>query len=289
MLPDHYATLGLTPHAAHSDIRAAYLALMQRYHPDKNHSADAGVRAREATVAYGVLGNRERRSDYDLERAEANAALAGPMSIRRGPKGAKFALIASVGLASSMLLFLVPSGHEVDDRRGPKPAVSNPGAAPHTPTYRTTRQEPAAVVPVPSPADTNDQTDEVHAPAPPEVAPVAKRSIATPAPAGLGRARAGSPPTKARSPCANRSSGAAAVCNTPALASLDRSLGLLFRQSVQQAGAPKRLSLYSDHYRFIARLNRCTSKRCVRDEYLARMREISVTMSAAPGAPSSHD
>ena len=119
MLADHYATLGLTPHAAHSDIRAAYLALMQRYHPDKNHSADAGVRAREATVAYGVLGNRESRSDYDLERAEASA-LVGQISIRPGPKGAKFALFAFVALTFSMLLFLVPSALEVDEGRGQK-------------------------------------------------------------------------------------------------------------------------------------------------------------------------
>ncbi len=117
MSADHYATLGLAPHAAHSAIRAAYLALMQRYHPDKNHSADAAARAREVTVAYGVLGNRERRSAYDLERAEANAERADQISISPGPKGAKFALFAFVALTFSMLLFLIPS-HSKSTRAG---------------------------------------------------------------------------------------------------------------------------------------------------------------------------
>ena len=283
MLADHYATLGLAPQAAHSAIRAAYLALMQRYHPDKNHSADAGVRAREITVAYEVLGNRERRSDYDLERAEANSALVGQISISPGSKGAKFALFAFVALTFSMLLLLVPSAPEVDERRGQKSAVRSPQAAPHRQLNPAARQEPAAVVPVPSPADTSNQTDEVQDPAPAEVARVAEPStLAASPPALSGRARAASRPTRASSTCANRSSGAAIVCKTPALVHLDRSLGVLFRQSVQQADAPKQRSLYSDHYRFIARLNRCTSKRCVRDEYLARMREISITMSARP-------
>ena len=213
MLADHYATLGLAPHAAHSAIRAAYLALMQRYHPDKNHTADAAARAREVTVAYGVLGNRERRSAYDLERAEANAELAGQISVSPGPKGAKFALFAFVTLTFSMLLFLVPSALEVDEGRGQKSVVPSPQKAPHRQMLPAARQKSVAVVSVPSPADPGNQTD-VHASAPAEVARVAEPSmLAAPPPARFAQARAAPRPTRASSTCGNRSSGAATVCN----------------------------------------------------------------------------
>ena len=66
---------------------------------------------------------------------------------------------------------------------------------------------------------------------------------------------------------------------SPAVASLDRDLGMLFRQSVQRADAAKQRTLYRDHYRFIGRLNRCSSEACTRGEYLGRMREISNTMA----------
>lgn len=46
-------------------IRAAYLALMRRYHPDTNPSPDAIERARKVTTAYNVLSDSNKRSVYD--------------------------------------------------------------------------------------------------------------------------------------------------------------------------------------------------------------------------------
>ena len=68
------------------------------------------------------------------------------------------------------------------------------------------------------------------------------------------------------------------------LAGLDRHLGMLLRQSVQSADAAKQKTLYRDHYRFVARLNGCSTEACKEREYLARMGEISATMTA-PAKP----
>jgi|GEM_PF-7050225 len=63
--PDHYNILGLDPTCDDAVIREVYLALMRRYHPDRNPSGAAAVRARAITAAYAVLGNPEERSNYD--------------------------------------------------------------------------------------------------------------------------------------------------------------------------------------------------------------------------------
>ena len=49
---DCYAVLGLSPTAEDAVIRAAYLALMRTYHPDRNGTPEAAARARTITEAY---------------------------------------------------------------------------------------------------------------------------------------------------------------------------------------------------------------------------------------------
>lgn len=65
-MPDHYATLGLDRRCADAQIRAAYRLLAKQHHPDVNGgSARAAARTRELNEAYEVLGDPERRKDYD--------------------------------------------------------------------------------------------------------------------------------------------------------------------------------------------------------------------------------
>jgi hypothetical protein len=71
----------------------------------------------------------------------------------------------------------------------------------------------------------------------------------------------------------------------PRISGLDQSLGALFGQSVRHADPVKRRALYRDHYRFIARLDRCSSEACSRAEYLKRMREINGTITAPAAVP----
>lgn len=110
MLPDHYATLGVAPHSSRALIRAAYVKLMRRYHPDRNSSPAAAARVRAVTSAYAVLGVPSRRARYDFERSQKTRA-AGvswfPRSRRRQQVTPWFATaLPIVGLL--LLLVLIP-------------------------------------------------------------------------------------------------------------------------------------------------------------------------------------
>lgn|GEM_PF-769508 len=77
MTADYYAILGVAPNSEDVVIRAAYVALMRRYHPDTNSSPAAVERAKAITVAYAVLSDRERRIDYDRARRDGDPYPAG--------------------------------------------------------------------------------------------------------------------------------------------------------------------------------------------------------------------
>ena len=64
---DYYASLGVARTSEDVVIRAAYLALMRRYHPDRNSTSEAAERVREITGAYDVLGDPVRRREYDRD------------------------------------------------------------------------------------------------------------------------------------------------------------------------------------------------------------------------------
>lgn len=64
---DYYAVLGVAPSAEDIVIRAAYKALMQRYHPDRD-GADL-TNAQAINEAYRILSGPARRREYDATRA----------------------------------------------------------------------------------------------------------------------------------------------------------------------------------------------------------------------------
>jgi len=68
-MKNYYAILGVTPQAEDVVIRAAYRALAQRYHPDRNDAAGEAAHQKMAELneAYGVLSSPELRSQYDRE------------------------------------------------------------------------------------------------------------------------------------------------------------------------------------------------------------------------------
>jgi curved DNA-binding protein CbpA len=69
MGPDFYAILGVAPASDGVVIRAAYKALMFKFHPDRNATADAERRAQAINEAFTVLGDARRRATYDAQRA----------------------------------------------------------------------------------------------------------------------------------------------------------------------------------------------------------------------------
>jgi curved DNA-binding protein CbpA len=69
---DYYAVLGVMPTAEDIVIKAAYKALAQRYHPDRNRerAEEATQRIAEINEAYTVLSNPATRQQYDNYRGE---------------------------------------------------------------------------------------------------------------------------------------------------------------------------------------------------------------------------
>lgn len=63
---DFYTTLGVSRDASHDDIKKAYRKLAMKYHPDRNpDNKDAEAKFKEATQAYEVLGDEQKRRQYD--------------------------------------------------------------------------------------------------------------------------------------------------------------------------------------------------------------------------------
>ncbi len=62
---DYYAILGVEKAANEKDIKKAYRKLARKFHPDINHDAGAEQKFKEATEAYDVIGDPEKRKKYD--------------------------------------------------------------------------------------------------------------------------------------------------------------------------------------------------------------------------------
>lgn len=63
---DYYEVLGVSKEATESDIKKSYRKLAKKYHPDINPNDEtAAKKFREATEAYEVLSDSEKRRQYD--------------------------------------------------------------------------------------------------------------------------------------------------------------------------------------------------------------------------------
>ena len=63
---DLYEVLQVSPTADPNVIRAAYKQLALKYHPDVNISSEAAEMMKTVNLAYEVLGDPNRRREYDL-------------------------------------------------------------------------------------------------------------------------------------------------------------------------------------------------------------------------------
>jgi DnaJ domain len=76
---NYYDVLEVSPIASQEVIHAAYRALARSCHPDVNPSVDAARRMQQLNTAYKVLGDAERRAQYDLRRRRVSRAITQPV------------------------------------------------------------------------------------------------------------------------------------------------------------------------------------------------------------------
>ena len=62
---DYYEILSISRTASDDDIKKAYRRLALQFHPDRNNAPEATERFKEATEAYQVLSDADKRSAYD--------------------------------------------------------------------------------------------------------------------------------------------------------------------------------------------------------------------------------
>lgn len=64
-VPDHYATLGVSPKATPEQVQAAFRTMARKYHPDVNKDPSAQPRFVEINEAHTILCDPQRRAEYD--------------------------------------------------------------------------------------------------------------------------------------------------------------------------------------------------------------------------------
>jgi hypothetical protein len=287
---NHYHTLGVAPWAEDAVIRAAYVALMRTYHPDRNPDPQAEARVREITGAFGVLGDPQKRAAYDAG-ALRNETRIGEESYRPPRPPMRNLGIASVALAVvvSVAFAVWPKAEPVPGPQFHRAVVAAPEkprvevAALDLPAAPEVIAQPASVTPaVSQPADIKPVLPEapVHAavPAPPKIhTPVLpKREIAR---AVLPKAPPATPVEATRPPA------------PPPPAMADRKVQVeriatgFLRQSLEHADAHKQELLLSARNRAAALRASCRSDDCVTDVYLRQIRETTAIVEGRTPTP----
>lgn len=81
---DYYQALGVAKNASQAEVKKAYRKLAQKHHPDANSgNKEAEERFKEISTAYDVIGDPEKRTQYDRVRDMAASGFGG-----YGPAGA---------------------------------------------------------------------------------------------------------------------------------------------------------------------------------------------------------
>ncbi len=67
MAKDYYHILGVSQNASQEQIKKAYRKLAMQYHPDRNPGKEpwANEKFKEINEAFGVLGDPQKRQQYD--------------------------------------------------------------------------------------------------------------------------------------------------------------------------------------------------------------------------------
>ena len=276
-------------------IRAAYRALMRRYHPDADPSSEAAQRAQAINAAYSILSDPEKRARYDGSLAAQGLIKTEPPNPARSmwPGPAGLIGLAALAAAAALLILSPPIGVLPEDGL-PQSAEPRPARA-LQPESEADAVKPSTDVPAKEIHNAMlEPADEYVAPDPPEASSARpKANPARPDPATVRIA-----PKKAvtKAAVASRVEGRSvaavsndcrlgsgwadrAICNSANLTALDRQQGLLYAQSLAKADEAKRSAILGSRERFQQKRNACRSENCLTTTYIARLREISDIMA----------
>lgn len=87
-MKDYYSILQVRRFAGVAEIRRAYRILVQKYHPDVNPDPSAAAMIREINEAYEILGNPEKKIEYDnrLSNTHRQQTSSSPVRPHRDPR-----------------------------------------------------------------------------------------------------------------------------------------------------------------------------------------------------------
>ncbi|MDO4996203.1 MAG: DnaJ domain-containing protein [Bacilli bacterium] len=74
MKKNYYEILGVSKNATQKEIRAKYIELVKKYHPDINSSEDSTEIVQDINAAYDVLSNDKKRQEYDASLNQTNTS-----------------------------------------------------------------------------------------------------------------------------------------------------------------------------------------------------------------------
>jgi molecular chaperone DnaJ len=239
---DYYRVLGVSDTATAKEIKSAYRKLSRQYHPDQNAGdAAAEERFKEISAAYDVVGDAERRKEYDEVRRLGPAAAGFPGGRRRAAPASGSRTWATSATCSAACSAgpagparapgaPAPPGPGPRDRAAPRLPRRRPGrhhrGPPHLRRHllhlqrqrRPARHRPPALRAVLRPGRAGREPGPVQLqPAVPVPAPAAAcwsttRAAPAGAPvwsAGPGRSRSASPPASTRASASGSRAGAA--------------------------------------------------------------------------------
>ncbi|MGL5021104.1 MAG: DnaJ domain-containing protein [Mycoplasmatales bacterium] len=112
MNDNYYDILGVTKDADQATIKKAYRLLAKKYHPDISKESDASERFSKIAEAYDVLGDEEKRQQYDTygryDNSQFNSRYqSGDFYSGVNRADIKFTQFGNLSLATKMLLIMI--------------------------------------------------------------------------------------------------------------------------------------------------------------------------------------
>lgn len=104
-MKDYYKILGVDEEASEEEIRARWIELMKRHHPDLHRKPFDDEEIKEINEAYEVLRDHSKRLDYDLERTLKRSFLKKVYD-RTGKRN----LFFKIWIPISLFLFFIVTG-----------------------------------------------------------------------------------------------------------------------------------------------------------------------------------